>query len=178
VVAGRFETPLVVAVCAAVVVGLLLLVPVARAGARLRATGGPGIVPFQLAETDREARRILRAWGPDGRAAARRSLGWQFGLIVCYVVAIGGAALCVATRADNIHVDWLAVAETAAAVLTLLAGAANCVGNGVLLTQLRTERVVTRRLAVSRTCARFTFVATGLSGLAVLGGFGLVQLAG
>lgn len=41
---------------------------------RMRATGGPGIIPFELAGTPERARRIIDLWGSDGRRAARRSL--------------------------------------------------------------------------------------------------------
>ena len=97
----------------AVVAGLALLVPVMRTGAQLRATGGPGIAPFQLSEGDREANRILRAWGTRGHAAARRCLTSQFGVIVCYVFGLGAAALYVAARADNVHSGWLVTARSA-----------------------------------------------------------------
>lgn len=40
----------------------------------MRATGGPGIIPFELAGTPERARRIIDLWGSDGRRAARRSL--------------------------------------------------------------------------------------------------------
>ena len=40
----------------------------------MRDTGGPGIIPFELAGTPERARRIIDVWGSDGRRAARRSL--------------------------------------------------------------------------------------------------------
>lgn len=40
----------------------------------MRDTGGPGIIPFELAGTPERARRITDVWGSDGRRAARRSL--------------------------------------------------------------------------------------------------------
>jgi hypothetical protein len=40
----------------------------------MRATGGPGIITFELAGTPERARRITDVWGSDGRRAARRSL--------------------------------------------------------------------------------------------------------
>ena len=41
---------------------------------RMKRTGGPGIIPFELAGSRQEAQRILNVWGSEGRAAARRSL--------------------------------------------------------------------------------------------------------
>ena len=40
----------------------------------MKRTGGPGIIGFELAGSSERAREILDAWGPEGRAAARKSL--------------------------------------------------------------------------------------------------------
>jgi hypothetical protein len=40
----------------------------------MKRTGGPGIIGFELAGSSERAREILNAWGPQGRAAARKSL--------------------------------------------------------------------------------------------------------
>ena len=41
---------------------------------QMKRTGGPGIIGFELAGTSERAREILDTWGPEGRAAARKSL--------------------------------------------------------------------------------------------------------
>ncbi len=41
---------------------------------QMKRTGGPGIIPFELAGSTERARQILKAWGPHGRAAAKNSL--------------------------------------------------------------------------------------------------------
>jgi hypothetical protein len=40
----------------------------------MKRSGGPGIIPFELAGTSERANRILEAWQDEGRAAARLSL--------------------------------------------------------------------------------------------------------
>ncbi len=55
----------------AVLVQLRSFLPLER---RMRNTGGPGIIPFELAGTPARARRIMDTWGPEGRRAARLSL--------------------------------------------------------------------------------------------------------
>lgn len=47
-------------------------------------TGGPGIVPFELAGGQHGADEILAEWGEDGQDAARGSLWIDFGFLVAY----------------------------------------------------------------------------------------------
>jgi hypothetical protein len=41
---------------------------------QMKRTGGPGIIPFELAGSPERAREIMHTWGPAGSTAARRSL--------------------------------------------------------------------------------------------------------
>ena len=41
---------------------------------QMKRTGGPGIIPFELAGSSERARRIMDTWGSEGRSAARLSL--------------------------------------------------------------------------------------------------------
>jgi hypothetical protein len=50
---------------------LRLFLPFER---EMKRTGGPGIIPFELAGSTERAREILNIWGPQGCAAARKSL--------------------------------------------------------------------------------------------------------
>jgi len=56
---------------------------------RMQATGGPGIVPFELAGTAAKAEAIMGRWGPDGRRAARQSMRLDFGYMSSYGVLLG-----------------------------------------------------------------------------------------
>lgn len=51
---------------------------------KMRSTGGPGIIPFELAGSRTAAETILEQWGVDGRQAARSSLRLDFGYMLVY----------------------------------------------------------------------------------------------
>lgn len=51
---------------------------------RIRATGGPGIIPFELAGNASRAEAIMNQWGDEGRRAARLSLWLDFGYMTSY----------------------------------------------------------------------------------------------
>jgi hypothetical protein len=51
---------------------------------RLRRTGGPGIIPFELAGTATRAADILTTWGREGQRIARLSLWLDFGYMLTY----------------------------------------------------------------------------------------------
>ena len=53
---------------------------------RMRATGGPGIIPFELAGSGFRAERIMAQWGSDGLRAARASMWLDFGYMTTYGV--------------------------------------------------------------------------------------------
>lgn len=53
---------------------------------RMRKTGGPGIVPFELAGNAERAGQILDTWGSEGRRWARLSLWLDFGYMLTYGV--------------------------------------------------------------------------------------------
>lgn len=66
---------------------------------RLRATGGPGIVAFELAGNTSRAERIMGRWGHDGRRAARLSLWLDFG----YMASYGALAALLVDRARRLR---------------------------------------------------------------------------
>jgi hypothetical protein len=51
---------------------------------RMRATGGPGIIPFELAGSGFRAEQIMAQWGREGRRAARISTWLDFGYMTTY----------------------------------------------------------------------------------------------
>ncbi|MGH3557450.1 MAG: hypothetical protein ACRDTK_08155 [Mycobacterium sp.] len=51
---------------------------------RMRETGGPGIIPFELAGSTAQAEDIMTRWGIDGQRAARLSLWLDFGYMATY----------------------------------------------------------------------------------------------
>jgi hypothetical protein len=51
---------------------------------RMRRSGGPGIIAFELAGSASHAERIMSRWGHDGQRAARWSLWLDFGYMLTY----------------------------------------------------------------------------------------------
>lgn len=63
---------------------VILLLAMSPADGRMKETGGPGIVPFELSGGQDRADEILAEWGSDGRDAARESLWIDFGYLIAY----------------------------------------------------------------------------------------------
>jgi hypothetical protein len=63
---------------------LALLLAMSPAEERMQDTGGPGVVPFELAGGQDRADEILAEWGQDGQDAARESLWIDFGFLLAY----------------------------------------------------------------------------------------------
>lgn len=51
---------------------------------RMRRSGGPGIIPFELAGSASRTEEIMTRWGSDGQRAARLSLWLDFGYMTTY----------------------------------------------------------------------------------------------
>jgi len=69
---------------AAGIATVLLLLAMAPADGRMKDTGGPGIVPFELTGGQHRADEILSEWGEEGQNAARQSLWIDFGFLLAY----------------------------------------------------------------------------------------------
>jgi hypothetical protein len=63
---------------------LVLLLAMSPADERMKDTGGPGIVPFELTGGQSRADEILAEWGEQGMDAARESLWIDFGFLIAY----------------------------------------------------------------------------------------------
>ena len=73
---------------------LALLLAMSPAEERMKDTGGPGMVPFELTGGQDRADEILAEWGDEGQDAARESLWIDFGFLLAY-----GALLTLALAA-------------------------------------------------------------------------------
>jgi hypothetical protein len=69
---------------AAGVAALLFLAAMSPSDSRMKDTGGPGIVPFELTGGQDRADEILAEWGEKGQDAARESLWIDFGFLLAY----------------------------------------------------------------------------------------------
>jgi hypothetical protein len=99
----------------------------------MKRANGLGIVPFELAGTDRCGREILAGWGPDGVAAARRSLHIDFPFLIGYSGL--GALLAAASAAPvgDAAWGWLTPVGRAMTFAAILAGLLDVVENIALL---------------------------------------------
>lgn len=63
---------------------VILLLAMLPAEQRMQDSGGPGMVPFELAGGQDRADEILGEWGEEGQDAARESLWIDFGFLLAY----------------------------------------------------------------------------------------------
>ena len=141
----------------------LLLVPLVALERRMQRTGGPGIIPFELAGSPERSRRILDRWGAEGRSAARASLLLDYPFLVAYAVfnvAATGAAADALRRAGA---GRLAAAGGAVRAAQVAAAACDAAENTALLGVLagRSECLP----AVAAGFARTKFVLLGVGGI-------------
>ena len=139
---------------------VVLLFPMLSLEWRMRRTGGPGIIGFELAGTPKRARQIMQAWGPEGCSAARASLLLDYPYLVTYCGL--NATIC-AIAADALRHRGsrrLADVGRAVSVAQWVAGGFDAVENAALLAVLRGR---TGRLpGVAATCAYAKFALIGL----------------
>lgn len=122
--------------------------------ARAKRTGGPGIVPFELAGNAAKAREIMDRWGVDGQRAARLSLWLDFGYMTSYGVLL--ALLVERRRRRRGHAGWLPA-------VTALAVAGDAV-EGVALLRVLDHRDTERNARRAKVAAltKFAVLAAGL----------------
>ncbi|PND55625.1 hypothetical protein CRM90_21395 [Mycobacterium sp. ENV421] len=76
-----------------------------RLDRQMQATGGPGIIPFELAGSAAKAEGIMARWGEEGIHAARRSMWLDFGYMTSYGILL--ALLVDRRRRRRGHPAWL-----------------------------------------------------------------------
>lgn len=109
-----------------------LAVPLVILDRRMQGTGGPGIIPFELAGPGR-SEEILRVWGEDGRRAARASLLLDFPYLVAYTslgARLTGRARDAFARAGR---GRAASAASTVVAIQIVAGACDALENAALL---------------------------------------------
>lgn len=127
----------------------------------MKRTGGPGIIPFELAGSTERVREILGVWGARGRRAARSSLLLDYVFPPTYAslqaLACSGTAVGFHTRGRRL----------AAPVATLIAwsqpaaAAFDYVENTALLLALAGRDQTTPRVARSAALAKFALITVG-----------------
>jgi hypothetical protein len=121
---------------------------------RMRSTGGPGIVPFELAGSAARAEDIMTRWDSDGQRAARLSVWLDFGYMASYGTLT--ALLIDRTRRRRGHPAALPAAM-------LVAVAADAAEGVSLLKVLNRKRIaVYARRAQVAACIKFVVLATAI----------------
>jgi hypothetical protein len=134
---------------------VVALVPQLVLHGRMRGTGGPGIIPFELAGTPERARTMMDRWGPEGRSAARWALILDYPFLVAYTGLNAAAAGAASEALRGRGVPVLGGARRAMEVASVAAGACDSVENAALLGVLRDPDG--RLPAVARAFARAKF---------------------
>jgi hypothetical protein len=156
---------------------LAQLVPLLLLERRMQRTGGPGIIPFELAGTRERAQQIIDTWGGEGCAAARISLLLDYPFPATYAPL--QALLCLASR-DALASrrgtvlasigGWLAWAQLAAALF-------DYVENTSLLLILSGRDGRLPALARRAALVKFALSSAGLGYILLGGAAGLQGLA-
>jgi hypothetical protein len=138
---------------------VVLLVPLAVLDRRMQKTGGPGIIPFELAGPKGSV-PILRRWGTEGRRAATLSLVLDFPFLASYTVL----NVRVTRRARDARGHHGMLVPRIAEAAQLLAGACDAVENSALLVTI--ARSGDEGMAgIAQLAARAKFTLLGLGWL-------------
>lgn len=121
---------------ATAIASLLLLLAMSPAEERMKDTGGPGMVPFELTGGEERADEILAEWGEEGQDAARESLWIDFGFLLAYGTFLTLALA--ATRDLARQRDWRRLAAIGGIVVSFgaLVAAFDAIENICLLLTL------------------------------------------
>jgi hypothetical protein len=128
-VSGRRRDKRLTAATVSFVVYTMVMLVLER---RMRQTGGPGIIPFELAGSASRAEDMMTRWGSDGQRAARLSLWLDFG----YMATYGAFAALLVDRARRRRGD-----PAALPAIVVVAVAADAVEGVSLLKVLNRTRV-------------------------------------
>ncbi len=153
------------------IASLLLLLAMSPAENRMKDTGGPGMVPFELTGGQDRADEILAEWGEEGQDAARESLWIDFGFLLAYGTFLTLALA--ATRDLAIRRGWRRLGATGRAVVSFgaLGAAFDALENICLLLTLDGAGAAFPLLATIFASFKFLFLAVAIAYL--LAGFAI-----
>lgn len=130
---------------------------------RMQDTGGPGIVPFELAGGQDRAHEILSEWGEAGQDAARESLWIDFGFLLAYgtFLTLALAAVRDLARGRN----WRRLAAIGRVVVSFgaLGAAFDALENVSLLLTLHGAGAAFPLLATVFAICKFILLATAIA---------------
>jgi hypothetical protein len=148
---------------ASAIATLVLLLAMSPAEDRMKDTGGPGMVPFELTGGQDRADEILAEWGPEGQDAARESLWIDFGFLLAYgtFLTLALAAVRDLARARG----WRRLAAIGGVVVTFgaLGAAFDALENICLLLTLDDTGTVFPLLATIFAACKFALLTAAIA---------------
>jgi hypothetical protein len=144
-----------------------LFVVLAVLDGRLRKTGGPGIVGFELAGTLERSRDMVATWGLEGQRAARLSLLLDYPYLVAYATFLALAAAAIRDRARRRGWQRLASAGRVIVFFPVAAAACDAIENVGLLLALA-ERGGAAAPGIATAFASVKFLLTTIAILYIL----------
>lgn len=127
---------------------------------RMQDSGGPGIVPFELAGSSERAAEILAEWGEKGQDAARLSLWIDFPFLVGYGAFLALAVAAVRDGAARRGWPRFARAGTVLVAFPIAAAVCDAVENvNLLLTLDGRGGTAAPAIATGFAIAKFAFLA-------------------
>jgi len=149
------------------IASLILLLAMSPADERMKDTGGPGILTFELTGGQDRADEILAEWGEDGRDAARESLWIDFGFLLSYGAFLTLALI--ATRDLARDRGWRRLASIGGVVVSFgaLGAAFDALENTYLLLTLDGAGAAFPLLATIFASIKFALLAVAIAYLLV-----------
>jgi hypothetical protein len=152
---------------ASAIATLVLLLAMSPAENRMKDTGGPGMVPFELTGGQDRADEILAEWGSEGQDAARESLWIDFGFLLAYGTFLTLALAVVRDLARER--GWRRLAAIGGVVVSfgVLVAAFDALENICLLLTLDDTGTVFPLLATIFAACKFALLAAAIACLLV-----------
>jgi hypothetical protein len=138
---------------------------------RMRDTGGPGMIPFEVTGGEARAQEILTEWGEEGQDAARESLWIDFGFLIAYGTFLTLAIAATRDLAGERGWPGLARLGRIVAPFGALGAAFDALENVCLLLTLGDAGKAFPLLATIFATFKFIFLAAGI--VYLLAGLGM-----
>jgi hypothetical protein len=142
---------------------LALLAAMSPSDQRMKDTGSPGIVPFELTGGQNRADEILAEWGDKGQDAARESLWIDFGFLLAYGTLLTLALRAVRDMAATRHWHRFHAIGAVAIWFGAICAGFDALENICLLLTLRGAGAAFPLLATIFASCKFAFLAMAIA---------------
>ena len=129
----------------------------------IKDSGGPGIVPFEVAGTSEEAREILDDWGEQGRDDARISLIVDYAYLVAYSLFLAAGCTIAGGRLGRRGMSRLARIGPLLGWAQFIAAACDAIENAALLRVLDGHTDIYPGVALYSAIPKFALAGLGLA---------------